>query len=168
GSRIRGWHDFGRVSAVDAARGRIAWKFITPEPGRGGVTTTASGIGFAGGGDGVLRAFDTQTGNVLWSFQTGYQIASAPAVYEGKGKEYVAITIGGTPTPSYGGTASQLMVFALKGNTAQLPAPPLRPPGAGPGYLSEPPVFLSLAAEPRTIELQVIASMNAPSGANTL
>src|SRR5262249_5509447 len=98
----------------------------------------------------------------------GYQIASAPAVYEVKGKEYVAITIGGTPTSSYGGTASQLMVFALKGNTAQLPAPPLRPPGAGPGYLSEPPRFLSLAAEPRTIELQVIASMNAPSGANTL
>jgi hypothetical protein len=132
------------------------------------VTTTASGIGFAGGGDGVLRAFDTKTGDVLWSFQTGYQIAAAPAIYEVNGKEYVAITIGGTPTSSYGGTASQLMVFALKGDSTQFPAPPLRPPGPGPGYLSEPPAYLSLAAEPRTIELQVIASMNAPAGANTL
>jgi glucose dehydrogenase len=168
GSQIRGWHDFGSVSAVDAARGRVAWKFITPEPGRGGVTTTASGIGFAGGGDGVLRAFDTKTGNVLWSFQTGYQIAAAPAVYAVNGKEYLAITIGGTPTSSYGGTASQLMVFALKGDTSQFPAPPLRPPGPGPGYLSEPPAFLSLSAQPRTIELQVVASLNAPGGANTL
>jgi alcohol dehydrogenase (cytochrome c) len=168
GNVVPGWHDFGSVSAVDAARGRIVWKFITPEPGRGGVTTTASGVGFAGGGDGVLRAFDTKTGNVLWSFQTGYQIASAPSIYEVKGNEYVAITIGGTPTSSYGGTASQLMVFALKGDPQQLPAPPLRPPGTGPGFLSEPPQFLSLAAEPHTLELQVVASLNAPDGAATL
>ena len=132
------------------------------------MTTTASGIGFAGGGDGVLRAFDTSTGNVLWSFQTGYQIASAPSIYEDHGKEYVAITIGGTSTSSYGGTASQLMVFALKGNTTQLPAPPLRPPGAGPGYLGEPGQFLSVSAEPHTLELQVVASLNAPAGAATL
>jgi PQQ-dependent dehydrogenase (methanol/ethanol family) len=168
GSQQPGWHDFGSVSAVDAARGTLAWKFITPEPGRGGVTTTASGIGFAGGGDGILRAFDTKTGNVLWSFQTGYQIAAGPSIYEVHGKEYVAIAIGGTPTSSYGGTASQLMVFALKGDTAQLPAPPLRPPGPGPGYLNAPPVYLSLSAAPRTIELQVVSSLNAPGGADTL
>ena len=168
GSNLRGWRDFGSVSAIDAAHGRLAWKFITPEPGRGGITTTASGIGFAGGGDGVLRAFDSRTGNVLWSFQTGYQIASAPSIYEVHGKEFVAITIGGTPTSSFGGTASQLMVFALKGDAAQLPAPPLRPPGAGPGFLNEPQEYLSLAAEPRTLELQVVASQDTPSGANTL
>jgi len=168
GGRLHGWHDFGSVSAVDAAKGAIVWKFVTPEPGRGGVTTTASGIGFAGGGDGVLRAFDTKTGNVLWSFQTGYQIAAAPSIYEHHGKEYVAITVGGTPTSSYGGTASQLEVFALKGSTAQLPAPPLRPPGPGPGFLAEPPQFLSLAAEPHTLELQVVASLNKPGGAPTL
>ena len=168
GTTVRGWHDFGSVSAVDAAHGRLAWKFITPEPGRGGVTTTASGVGFAGGGDGVLRGFDSKTGNVLWSFQTGYQIASAPSIYEVHGKEFVAITIGGTPTSSFGGTASQLMVFALKGDAAQLPAPPLRPPGPGPGYLSQPAEYLSVAAEPRTLKLQVVASQDAPGGANTL
>jgi alcohol dehydrogenase (cytochrome c) len=168
GNALRGWHDFGSVSAVDAAKGSIVWKFVTPEPGRGGVTTTAAGIGFAGGGDGVLRAFDTQTGNVLWSFQTGYQIASGPSIYEDHGKEYVAITIGGTPTSSFGGTASQLEVFALNGNPTQLPAPPLRPPGPGPGYLAEPARFLSLSAEPHTLELQVVASLNAPGGAPTL
>jgi len=168
GGSLRGWHDYGSVSAVDASKGAIVWKFVTPEPGRGGVTTAASGIGFAGGGDGVLRAFDTKTGNVLWSFQTGYQIAAAPSIYEDHGKEYVAVTVGGTPTSSFGGTASQLEVFALKGNATQLPAPPLRPPGPGPGFLAEPPQFLSLAAEPHTLELQVVASLNKPGGAPTL
>jgi PQQ-dependent dehydrogenase (methanol/ethanol family) len=168
GSLLADWHDFGSVSAVDAAKGKVVWKFVTPEPGRGGVTTTASGIGLAGGGDGVLRAFDTTTGNVLWSFQTGYQIAAGPSIYESHGKEYVAITVGGSPTSSFGGTASQLEVFALNGDPTQISAPPLRPPGLGPGYLAEPPKFLSAAAEPHTLELQVVASLNEPTGAATL
>ena len=116
GATPHGWHDFGSVSAVDAAAGRVAWKFVTPEPGRGGVTTTASGVGFAGGGDGVLRAFDTKTGNVLWSFQTGYQIASGASIYEDHGKEYVAIyAMGHTPTsPQNDGKGrDQLTVFSL-------------------------------------------------------
>ena len=168
GQTPHGWRDFGSVSAVDAAKGKVAWKFITPEPGRGGVTTTASGLGFAGGGDGVLRAFDTSTGNVLWSFQTGYQIAAGPSIYQAHGKEYLAITVGGTPTSSYGGTASRLDVFTLKGSTRQSPAPPLRPPGAAPGLVAEPHRFLSLGVDPRTIQLQVIASLNDPSGTPTL
>ena len=49
-----GWHDHGSISAIDVNTGRRVWKFKTPEPERGGVTTTASGLGFAGGGDGVL------------------------------------------------------------------------------------------------------------------
>ena len=62
-----GWHDHGSISAIDVANGRRVWKFDTPEPERGGVTTTASGLGFAGGGDGVVRAFDVHNGNVLWT-----------------------------------------------------------------------------------------------------
>ena len=77
------------------------------------MTTTASGLGFAGGGDGVLRAFDLKTGKVLWTFQTGNPIASGATVFAHDGKEYVAITVGGTPTSSNGGTVSQLQVFSL-------------------------------------------------------
>jgi alcohol dehydrogenase (cytochrome c) len=168
GSLLPGWHDFGSVTAVDAAKGTVAWRFVTPEPGRGGVTTTAAGIGFAGGGDGILRGFDTKTGNVLWSFQTGSQVASGASVYELGGKEYVAVTLGGTPTSSFGGTASQLMVFALKGDATQLPAPALRPQGPGPGFLAEPPAYLSLAAEPHTLMLQLVASGRGLDGNATL
>ncbi len=121
-----GWHDYGSISAIDVSSGRQVWKLKTPEPGRGGVTTTDSGLGFAGGGDGVLRAFDTKTGKVLWRFQTGYQIASGVSVYAVDGKEYVATTVGGTPTSSGGGLqASQLQVFALGGSHAESPPPKL-------------------------------------------
>jgi alcohol dehydrogenase (cytochrome c) len=119
-----GWKDYGSVSAIDVATGKIAWKFNTPQPERGGVTTTASGLGFVGGGDGVLRAFDAKKGDVLWKFQTGFQIASGPAVYSVNGTEYVAITVGGTVTSSSGGTvASQLQVFGLGGNQTQSTGP---------------------------------------------
>ena len=62
GQCLPGWNDHGSISAIDVATGKRVWKFETPEPERGGVTTTASGLGFAGGGDGVLRAFDTEDG----------------------------------------------------------------------------------------------------------
>jgi PQQ-dependent dehydrogenase (methanol/ethanol family) len=124
GTQPPGWHDYGSVSAIDVATGRQVWKVKTPEPGRGGVTTTDGGVAFAGGGDGVLRAFDTKTGKLLWSFQTGAQIASGVSVYSVGGKEYVATTVGGTPTSSNGGlVASQLQVFGLGGSTQQSPAP---------------------------------------------
>lgn len=118
-----GWRDYGSVSAIDVATGKRVWKFNTPEPERGGVTTTASGLGFVGGGDGNLRVFDAKTGTVLWKFQTGRQIASGPSIYSVNGTEYVAVTVGGTVTSSNGGTvASQLQVFALGGSSAQSPS----------------------------------------------
>jgi len=42
----------------------------------------------------VLRAFDVKTGDVLWTFQTGRQIAAGPSIYSVNGTEYVAITVG--------------------------------------------------------------------------
>jgi len=119
-----GWKDYGSVSAIDVATGKIVWKFNTPQPERGGVTTTASGLGLVGGGDGNLRAFDAKTGNVLWKFQTGFQIASGPSVYSVNGTEYLAVTVGGTVTSSSGGTvASQLQVFGLGGSSTQSTGP---------------------------------------------
>jgi len=126
GQLLPGWHDHGSISAIDVNTGKRVWKFETPEPERGGVTTTASGVGFAGGGDGVLRAFDTKTGKVLWTFQTGHQIASGPTIFTGNdGKEYLAISVGGTPTSSNGGVASELQVFGLGGSQKQSTPPVL-------------------------------------------
>ena len=115
GTALQNWHDHGSISAIDVSTGKRVWKFTTPEPERGGVTVTGGGVGFAGGGDGVFRAFDLKTGKVLWTFQTGAPIASGPTVFTAGGREYVAITVGGTPTSSNGGTQSQLQVFSING-----------------------------------------------------
>jgi hypothetical protein len=125
GTPAPGWRDHGSVSAINVNTGRRVWKTNTPEPERGGVTTTASGIAFSGGGDGVLRAFDSRNGDVLWKFQTGNQIASGTSIYSVAGKQYVAITVGGTPTSSGGGTATKLQVFGLGGSKDQSPPPAL-------------------------------------------
>jgi len=119
-----GWKDYGSISAIDVATGKRVWKTDTPQPERGGPTTTASGLGFAGGGDGVLRAFDVKTGQILWTFQTGFQIADGPSIYSVNGTEYIAIGVGGTTTSSGGGTAaSQIQVFDLGGSSTQSTAP---------------------------------------------
>jgi alcohol dehydrogenase (cytochrome c) len=164
----KGWHDYGSITGINAALGKVVWRHVVPEPGRGGVTTTDSGLAFAGGGDGNLLALDTYTGNQLWSFQTGFQIAGGASIYEAHGTEYVAITVGGTATSSYGGTASQLQIFALNGNTTQSASPPSRPLGPGPGVLGAPPEFLSLGAQPHTVSLQLVASLDSGSCKSTL
>jgi PQQ-dependent dehydrogenase (methanol/ethanol family) len=128
GQYLPGWHDHGSISAIDVNTGRRVWKFLTPEPERGGVSITASGIGFAGGGDGNLRAFDLKTGKLLWKFQTGRQIAAGPSIYSVAGKQYVAITIGGSPTSSNGGVLPGLMVFGLGGDKTEFPPPNNLPP----------------------------------------
>ena len=130
GSLLPGWHDHGSIGAIDVNTGRQVWKFRTPEPERGGISTTDSGLGFAGGGDGVLRAFDLESGKVLWTFQTGHQIAAGPAIYSVGGKQYIAITSGGTPTSSNGGIASELQIFALGGSRNESKPPPDLPPVA--------------------------------------
>ena len=53
------------------------------------------------------------------------QIAAGPSIFSANGTEYVAITVGGTPTSSNGGIASQLQVFAIGGATTQSPGPKL-------------------------------------------
>jgi alcohol dehydrogenase (cytochrome c) len=124
GQSLPGWRDHGSISAIDVATGKRVWKIRTAEPERGGVTTTASGLGFAGGGDGVLRAFDLRNGRVLWTFQTSHPIASGPTIYSVRGKEYIAITVGGTPTSSNGGSGTELHVFSLGGSKDGDPPPP--------------------------------------------
>ena len=113
GQVLPSWRDHGSISAVDVRTGRRVWKFRTPEPERGGVTTTATGVGFAGGGDGVVRAFDTRNGRILWRHDPGAPIAAGPTVFRARGQEHVAVTVGGTPTSSNGGVASRLVVYRL-------------------------------------------------------
>jgi hypothetical protein len=152
------------VTAIDMDTGEIVWKTKTPLPERGGVTTTASGLAFVGGSDGVLRALDAESGEVLWRFQTGAQIASAPTVYELDGKEYLALTTGGTPSSANGGKTSKLEVFALGGNTSQSAAPEVTAPETPAQEQPSQQEYLSSGSEPRTLELTLAGAQGAAAG----
>ena len=81
---------------------------------------TASGPRFRGRRRRRRSARSTlKTGKVLWTFNTERPIASGPTIFSADGKEYVAVTVGGTPTSSNGGVASLLQVFALAGRAAR-------------------------------------------------
>jgi PQQ-dependent dehydrogenase (methanol/ethanol family) len=158
GTALQNWHDHGSISAIDVSTGKRVWKFDTPEPERGGVSVTASGLGFAGGGDGKLRAFDLKTGKVLWSYDTARPIASGPTIFAAGGKQYVAVTVGGTPTSSNGGVASWMMVFALPGAKRSLSSAQqsnAHPVTTDAGFAAAPraPAAAAAGAEPRiTVE----------------
>lgn len=54
-----------------------------------GPVVTASGLIFTGGKDGIVRAFDSATGDILWQKDLGIAMEGIPAVYEVEGKQYL-------------------------------------------------------------------------------
>src|SRR5688572_12001880 len=108
---------WGRLTAVNANTGEIAWevplgltealpegKQLTGNSGSAGPTVTAGGLVFVGAtSDRRLRAFDSKTGQELWSTRLDAQVNANPMTYRGKnGKQYVATV-----------ATDQLVVFAL-------------------------------------------------------
>jgi quinoprotein glucose dehydrogenase len=59
------------------------------------LAVTAGGLGFAGTRDRKLRAYDKDTGKVLWSTDLPAPSQGAPAVYDVDGREYVVVFANG-------------------------------------------------------------------------
>jgi quinoprotein glucose dehydrogenase len=112
--------------AVDANVGSIAWSVplgddpSLPEgkqhvgsPSFGGPIATAGGLVFIGAtADQRFRAFDSRTGEEVWSYPLPYRITAVPISYAGNNeRQYVAVVA----ARSAGGTAGKegLYVFAL-------------------------------------------------------
>jgi quinoprotein glucose dehydrogenase len=107
----------GDVASL-AAKGIVGTGSHAP---RGGVVATGGGLLFIGtSSDRKFRAYDADTGQVLWSYDLPAATEGVPAVYAVDGKQYVAIAVGGNglfsqgldqPEPGPG----QYIVFALGG-----------------------------------------------------
>ncbi|MGV1013638.1 MAG: pyrroloquinoline quinone-dependent dehydrogenase [Methyloceanibacter sp.] len=92
---IPGEESWGNVTAVDYNTGKIKWQQKTPLPMMGGALATAGGLVFTGEGDGWFRAYDAESGEVLWSFFAGAGVNAPPAAYNIDGKEYIVVGAGG-------------------------------------------------------------------------
>ncbi len=92
---------WGNVTAVDYNSGKIRWQVKTPQPMIGGILATAGGLVFTGEGNGLFKAYDSQTGSQLWQFQAGAGVNAPPAAYSVDGKEYIVVGAGGNAQLDY-------------------------------------------------------------------
>jgi alcohol dehydrogenase (cytochrome c) len=86
---------FGNITAVDYNTGKIKWQVKTPQPMMGGAFTTAGGLMFTGEANGWFRAYDAESGKILWSFQAGAGVNAPASSYSVDGKQYIVVGAGG-------------------------------------------------------------------------
>ena len=84
----------GALTAVNASTGKIVWQYPSGRPMLAAVTTTGSGMVFAGELTGDFLALDGKTGTVLYRFEMGGPMVGGIASYLGGGKQYVAAVSG--------------------------------------------------------------------------
>ena len=85
----------GNVTAVDYNTGKIKWQVKTPQPMMGGALATAGDLVFTGEANGWFRAYQADSGKILWSFQAGAGVNAPPASYSVDGKQYIVVGAGG-------------------------------------------------------------------------
>lgn len=101
---------WGTLNAIDLTTQTIKWKVplgeypelkargVAPTGTQnfGGCVATAGGLVFIGGSaDEMFRAFDADSGKVLWEYKLPAGGYAVPAIYEADGKQYVVIAAGG-------------------------------------------------------------------------
>jgi len=92
---------WGNVTAVDYTTGSIRWQVKTEQPMIGGVLATAGGLVFTGEGNGQFKAYDAETGAMLWNFQAGAGVNAPPSSYTVDGQQYVVVAAGGNAQLDY-------------------------------------------------------------------
>ena len=86
---------WGNVTAVDYNTGKIRWQVKTEQPMIGGILATAGGLVFTGEGNGEFKAYDSETGSMLWKFQAGAGVNAPPSSYTVDGQQYIVVAAGG-------------------------------------------------------------------------
>ncbi len=117
---------WGTLNAVDLNTGEIKWKVVlgeypeltaqgVPPTGTenyGGPVVTAGGLIFIGAtADESIRAFDKDTGKVLWKAELPFGGNATPSTYMVDGRQYVVISAGGGKSGRPRG--GSLVAFAL-------------------------------------------------------
>ena len=108
----------GELQAWDLDAGERVWTHEFASHNWGPVLTTGGGLVFAGGtNDRYFRAFDAETGDVLWQQRTNSGVTSVPSSYAIDGIQYVAVQSG------YGVDAQKMQasVNRSRGENLQVP-----------------------------------------------
>ena len=111
-----GTDNLGTVRAISVETGKTKWLY-EQRAGTMSLVATGGGLIFGGDANGRFRAFDHETGEVLWEVNLGSSVSGYPITYAVDGVQYIAVNTGGgqinlTPElrPSRG---TNLFIFAL-------------------------------------------------------
>ena len=130
----------GFLKAFNPLTGETNWSVPIPHYWNGGVLATAGGLVFQGDALGMFSAYDKETGERLWEFNTYTSMLAPPITFEIDGEQYVSVLtgsgggdlFGGEPLPPIEIQASltynnfgRLLVFKL-GGEKELPIPDVR------------------------------------------
>jgi alcohol dehydrogenase (cytochrome c) len=85
----------GRFDAIRLSDRTTVWSHRQRAPTSSAVLPTGGGLVFAGDIARYFRAFDEETGKVLWEVRTNSPVNSFPITYSVNGKQYVAVATGG-------------------------------------------------------------------------
>jgi quinoprotein glucose dehydrogenase len=121
---------WGTLNAIDLRTGKYLWKVPLGEypelaaqgmkdtgtENYGGPIVTAGGVLFIGATvyDRRFRAFDTQTGKILWETELPFAGVATPSSYMINGRQYVVIAASGGRDPK-SGAGGMYVAFALAG-----------------------------------------------------
>jgi alcohol dehydrogenase (cytochrome c) len=116
-----GEENVGTLQAISVATGKTEWKF-EQRAGMLSLMSTHGGLVFGGDVNGHFRAYDQKDGKILWDINLGAPVNGYPATFAVDGKQYVAVSTGGSGlafglarlSPElHPGSGNQLFVFAL-------------------------------------------------------
>src|SRR3989449_2845542 len=116
-----GTDKIGTVQAISVEIGKTVWKY-EQRAGYMSLVATGGGLIFGGDTNGHFRAFDQNSGMVLWEINLGSPATGYPITYAVGGKQYVAVSTGNSLVSTglnrlapelHPSTASNIFVFAL-------------------------------------------------------
>lgn len=116
--------NIGRLEAINLETKKVAWVYRQRAAMSSSTLVTAGGVVFAGSRDRNLRAFDADSGKILWQRTLSASLSSTPITYSAGGEQYVAVVAGNggpvawpqlTPEISNPTGGTTLWVFQLSG-----------------------------------------------------
>jgi alcohol dehydrogenase (cytochrome c) len=117
-----GTDQVGTVHAISAETGETVW-LHEQRSATMSLVTTGGGLVFGGDVNGRFKAWDQETGEVLWEINLGSAVTSFPISYAVDGKQYIAVGTGTASTASMfsrltpeirPSAGNNLFVFALQ------------------------------------------------------
>ncbi len=94
-----GTDQLGTIQAISAETGATEWLY-EQRAATMSLVATGGGLIFGGDTNGRFRAFDDETGEILWEINLGSPVSGFPIAYAVDGRQYVAVSTGTSGTAS--------------------------------------------------------------------